>query len=209
MLEINIFDTAFVVACRARQSNVCIADNSTYVFDKNFVIGFREKRAGTRLDINGVWIPTKPGTDAYDALQKANAEYWLLFYVKQNLPKYVHSISLTSSGTLDIWENAYVLVSDDRVYVALPDATGSVVTKGVTLPLSMRKDRDYIPITVMPEILEKFLGICEAADIDVIGLDAVEIIRRAYYGLAPTSQDQIPAYGYALVLLLQNRIIIK
>jgi hypothetical protein len=211
MLEVNIFDSRFVAECRRRfAERLTLVDNSLYVFNNGVAIGFKEGRKFAKVCDDGLgklfFAPTPRASDAIEELKRVNIANDLRNYVRRNFDMFVASMTYTAEVS-DIWQNANVFVSDDRVYVAFPDASGTAVMRNREEKIKLR--RRGMAITVMPEIVEKFLGICEAADIDVIGLDAVEIIRRAYYGLAPTDPKQIPAHGYALVLLLQNRIILS
>lgn len=211
MLEVNIFDSRFVAECRSRfAERLSLVDNSLYVFNNGVAIGFKEGRKFAKLCDDGMgkrfFAPSPRSTEAIEELKRVNIANGLRNYVRRNFDMFVASMTYTTE-VADIWQNANVFVSDDRVYVAFPDASGTAVMRNPEEKIKLR--RRGMAITVMPEIVERFLGICEAADIDVIGLDAVEIIRRAYYGLAPTDPKQIPAHGYALVLLLQNRIILS
>lgn len=211
MLEVNIFEPRFVTECRRQfAERICIVDSSLYVFDGDTAIGFKQSQPYKWMKVidNGLggiyFVPTPRAVEAVEELKRVNAARELLNYVRRNFDAYVAGMTYTTN-VADIWTNANVFVSDDRVYVAFPDASGTVVMRSAEPKINLR--RRGLAIPVMPEMVERFLGICEAADIDVIGLDAVEIIRRAYYGLPPAEQKHIPAHGYALVLLLQNRII--
>jgi hypothetical protein len=211
MLEVNIFDSRFVAECRRRfAERLTLVDNSLYVFSDGVAIGFKEGRKFAKVCDDGLgtlfFAPTPRATEAIEELKRVNAVLELRNYVRRNFDTFVSSMTYTTE-VADVWQNANVFVSDDRVYVAFPDATGTAVIRNREEKVKLR--RRGLAVTVMPEIVEKFLGICEAADIDVIDLDAVEIIRRAYYGLAPIDPQHIPAHGYALVLLLQNRIILS
>lgn len=205
MVEVSIFDRPFVNSCRAIADGFCLHDNSLYYFENGTAIGFNEKRPGTTQTDQGYWRFT--GVRAVGAkaakveLDKVNTQSKLINYVRNNFDTYVESV-MVSGDTSDIWKKVLVLVANDRVYVQFPDVRGRVSLKDQTLRLQTKMQP--LPITVMPELIEKLLGICDAAEVP-LDFDPVEVIRNAYRGTCDSGQH-IAAHGYAMVLLLQNKI---
>jgi len=204
MLEVSIFDRPFVNACRAIADGLCLYDNSLYYFANGVAIGFKEKRPYTIPTDQGYWVPSgtrsKGSMEARAELEKVNKEYSLLNYVRNNFDHYVESVML-SGDTGDIWKRVRVLVANDRVYVQFPDIRGRIHLKDKTVRL--KAAMPLMPITVMPELIEKLLGICEAAELP-LDFDPVEVIANAYRGTC--GGQHVAAHGYAMVLLLQNKI---
>ena len=202
MLEVNIFDRPFVNACRALSDGLSLFDNSLYYFANGVALGFTEKRPYTIQTDLGYWVPS--GTRSKDAraeLEKVNAENRLLNYVRNNFDNHVESMVL-SCNTSDLWKRVHILVASDRVYIQFPDVRGQIRQRDKKV--RMKTSVPSMPITVMPELVEKLLGICEAADLP-LDFDPQEVITSAYRG---TCEGQhIAAHGYAMVLLLQNKIV--
>ena len=203
MIEVSIHNVSFVNACRAIGSNLSLYDNSLYHFSSNgYAIGFKEKRAYTTLTDMGYWRPS--GTRArlaQEELDDVNRAAALLNFVRQNFDQYVESMHL-STLTTDIWKNARVLLTVDRVFVQFPDVRGRVTMR----QLSVKKEKRCLPITVMPSLAEKLLGICEAAELPT-DFDPFAVISDAYNGICETQDRKMVAiHGYAVVLLLQNKI---
>ena len=204
MLEVSIFDRPFVNACRTIADGLCLYDNSLYYFANGVAIGFKEKRPGTQQTEQGYWRPltarAQGGKAAHAELEKVNAEYTLHNYVRNNFDHYVDSVSL-SGGTSDIWKHVRVFVANDRVYIQFAEVRGRVTLRDKTVRL--KTPMPPMPITVMPELIEKLLGICEAAELP-LDFDPVEVIANAYRGTC--GGQHVAAHGYAMVLLLQNKI---
>ena len=140
------------------------------------------------------------GKAAKVELEKVNAQYVLHNYVRNNFDHYVESVML-SGDTGDIWKNVRILVANDRVYMQFPEMRGRISLKDKTVRL--KTPVPPMPITVMPELIEKLLGICEAAELP-LDFDPIEVIANAYRGTC--GGQHVAAHGYAMVLLLQNKI---
>lgn len=205
MLEVSIFDRPFVNSCRAIADGFCLHDNSLYYFENGTAIGFIEKRPGTLQTDQGYWRLTgmraKGAREAKAELDKVNTETKLINFVRNNIDQFVESI-MVSGDTGDIWKKVRVLVANDRVYIQFSDVRGRITLKDQTLRLPT--PIQLLPITVMPELIEKLLGICDAADLP-LDFDPVEVISNAYRGTCDSGQH-VAAHGYAMVLLLQNKI---
>lgn len=205
MLEVSIFDRPFVNSCRAIADGFCLHDNSLYYFENGTAIGFNEKRPGTLQTDQGYWSFTgmraKGAREAKAELEKVNAESTLINFVRNNFDNFVESVMI-SGDTSDIWKKVRVLVANDRVYVQFSDVRGRISLKDQTLRL--QTPMQPLPITVMPELIEKLLGICDAAELP-LDFDPVAVISNAYRGTCDSGQH-VAAHGYAMVLLLQNKI---
>lgn len=205
MLEVSIFDRPFVNSCRAIADGFCLHDNSLYYFENGTAVGFVEKRPYTIADGLGYWRPSGTGAkrsrECTEELARVNAESKLINYVRNNFDRFVESLAI-SGDTSDIWKKVRVLVATDRVYIQWSDVRGRITLKDQTLRL--QTPMLPMPITVMPELIEKLLGICEAAELP-LDFDPVDVIRNAYRGTCDSGQH-VAAHGYAMVLLLQNKI---
>lgn len=205
MLEVSIFDRPFVNSCRAIADGFCLHDNSLYYFENGTAVGFKEKRPYTIADGLGYWRPSgtkaKCNQDHAAELARVNAECKLINFVRNNFDRFVESLAI-SGDTSDIWKKVRVLVATDRVYIQWSDVRGRITLKDQTLRL--QTPMKPLPITVMPELIEKLLGICDAAELP-LDFDPVEVIRNAYRGTCDSGQH-VAAHGYAMVLLLQNKI---
>lgn len=206
MIEVSILDSAFVKQCRSFGANMCLYDNSLYYFAGNgYAVGFREKRPYTALTKQGYWRPS--GTRAKPLqleLDDVNLGYELMSFVRANFDSFVSFASYTST-VVDMWQTARVHVLADRIVVQFPDAHGRIV---MTNP-PPKTGPVPLPIMVMPELVEKLLGICEAADLP-LDFDPYIILSNAYNGTCLSEKAHIiAAHGYAVVLLLQNKLMIK
>lgn len=143
----------------------------------------------------------KGAREAKAELEKVNAESTLINFVRNNFDNFVESVMI-SGDTSDIWKKVRVLVANDRVYVQFSDVRGRISLKDQTLRL--QTPMQPLPITVMPELIEKLLGICDAAELP-LDFDPVAVISNAYRGTCDSGQH-VAAHGYAMVLLLQNKI---
>jgi hypothetical protein len=204
MLEVSIFDRPFVNACRAIADGLCLYDNSLYYFANGLAIGFKEKRPGTVQTDQGYWqlsgLRAKGAKEVRAELDHVNTQYTLVNYVRNNFDHYVESVML-SGDTGDIWQRVRILVVSDRVFVQFPEVRGRIIMRDKTVRL--KTTVPPMPITVMPELIEKLLGICEAAELP-LDFDPVEVIANAYRGTCGGAH--VAAHGYAMVLLLQNKI---
>jgi hypothetical protein len=205
MLEVSIFDRPFVNSCRAIADGFCLHDNSLYYFENGTAVGFKEKRPYTIPNGLGYWRPSgtkaKACRDLQAELDRVNVESTLINFVRNNFDNFVESVML-SGDTSDIWKKVRVLVANDRVYVQFSDVRGRISLKDPTLRLQTQMQP--LPITVMPELIEKLLGICDAAELP-LDFDPVAVISNAYRGTCDSGQH-VAAHGYAMVLLLQNKI---
>lgn len=203
MLEVIIKDARFIERCRKFAQTIVVADSRDYVFDNmGMAVAFTTKRPYTREDANGKFVCTPRSTDARDELAKVNTERLLLNFVRNCFDSHVISMSLTTSHS-DIWRNAVVIVCDDRVVIGFPDAEGTVQYRH-TEP-AFRSRRKPIEVTALPNMINRLMRICEASGTPISFELADTILRRAYFQLPPLD-DNIEAYGYAIVLLLKNRI---
>lgn len=207
MLEVNIFDIRFVEKCRAIAHNVALADNSVYVFEAGRAIGFRDKRIGTRQHDKGYFVPTraKVAKKLVDELHGVSSQAALVDYVRSHFS--AHVLDMTYRTTVaDIWKNAHVFVTDDRVYISFPDADGTARLTSAEPKIRVAKKHKPLPITVLPELTNRLVSMCTATGIQVAYEQAVEILRRTYYQLPPLDDEDVVVYGLAIVLLLKNRI---
>ena len=203
MLEVVIKDARFIERCRKFAHTIVVSDCRDYVFDNlGMAIGFTSKRTYTREDANGKFVCTPRSNEAREELAKVNTERLLLNFVRQTFDSHVISMTITTAHS-DIWKNAVVVVCDDRVVIGFPDAEGKVHYRQDEP--AFRSRRKPIEIGVLPNAVNRLMKICEAAGSPITANEADTILRRAYFQLPPLD-DNLEAYGYAIVLLLKNRI---
>ena len=203
MLEVVIKDVRFIERCRKFAKSIVVADSRDYVFDSNGVAyGFTSKRAYTSANAHGHFVCTPRAHDARDELDKVNAERELLHFVRGAFDSHVISMTMTSTHS-DIWKNAVVITCDDRVIIGFPDADGTVHYRQDEP--SFRSKRQPLAVTVLPNMINRLMKICEAAGSPISVQEADTVLRRAYFQLPPLD-EKLDVYGYAIVLLLKNRI---
>jgi len=203
MLEVVIKDHRFIERCRTFAKTLVVADSHDYVFDNSgMAIAFKTKRPYTRENSEGHFICTNRAGEARAELDKVNAERQLLNFVRSCFDSHVISMTMTSSVS-DIWKNAVVIVCDDRVIIGFPDAEGSVHYRHEEP--SFRCRRKPLEVVVLPGLVNRLVKICDAAGTQITTQEADTILRRAYFQLPPLD-SKIDAYGFAIVLLLKNRI---
>lgn len=203
MLEVVIKEARFIERCRQFANTIVISDSRDYVFDNmGMAVGFTTKRPYTREDASGKFVCTPRSNAAREELVRVNAERELLNFVRHTFGSHVISMTLTTSQP-DIWKNAVVIVCDDRVIIGFPDADGKVNYRNEEPTFRLR--RKPIEVSVLPNVVNRLQRICEAAGSPITTNEADTILRRAYFQLPPLD-DNLEAYGYAIVLLLKNRI---
>ena len=203
MLEVVIKEHRFIERCRQFAKTIVVGDNHDYVFDNSgMAIAFTKKRPYTRENSVGHFVCTNRAGEARAELDKVNAERKLLNFVRACFDSHVMSMTITSSVS-DIWKNAVVIVCDDRVVIGFPDAEGKVHYRHEEPTFRCRKKP--LEIVVLPGLVDRLMKICDAAGTHISATEADTILRRAYFQFPPLD-SKIDAYGFAIVLLLKNRI---
>lgn len=203
MLEVVVKEARFIERCRSFAKTIVVADSHDYVFDNSgMAIAFTTKRPYTRIDANGRYVCTPRSGEARDELNKVNTERKLLNFIRGCFDSHVISMSLTTTVS-DIWKNAVVVVCEDRVVIGFPDAEGTVHYRHDEPTFRCR--RKPLAVTVLPNLINRLVKVCAAAGTQITEQEADTILRRAYFQLPPMD-EKIDAYGFAIVLLLKNKV---